>query len=146
MERVRAGFSFDGGGTYRDELLIAADLIGWKANWRPRGKNGDGAVKGGHGLSIHTWGGRGHNSNCALTIAPDGSVDIKMGTQDLGVGNRTAILIVAADSLGIPLDGIQLNIGDNQYPASGGSGGSTTIGGLSASTRRAAVDALNPLF
>ncbi len=132
--------------TYRDELLIAADLIGWKANWRPRGKNGDGAVKRGLGLSIHTWGGRGHNSNCALTIAPDGSVDIKMGTQDLGVGNRTAILIVAADSLGIPLDGIQLNIGDNQYPASGGSGGSTTIGGVSASTRRAAVDALNLLF
>src|SRR5260370_36905800 len=69
-----------------------------------------------------------------------------MGTQDLGVGNRTVILIVAADSLGIPLDGIQLNIGDNQYPASGGSGGSTTIGGVSASTRRAAVDALNLLF
>ncbi|HTD21982.1 MAG TPA: xanthine dehydrogenase family protein molybdopterin-binding subunit [Terriglobales bacterium] len=132
--------------TYRDELLIAADLIGWKANWRPRGKNGDGPVKRGLGLSIHTWGGRGHNSNCGLTIAPDGSVDLKMGTQDLGVGNRTAIQIVAADSLGIPLDQVQLNIGDNQYPASGASGGSSTIGGVSTSTRRAAVDALNQLF
>jgi xanthine dehydrogenase YagR molybdenum-binding subunit len=132
--------------TYRDELLIAADLIGWKANWHPRGQSGNGPVKRGLGLSIHTWGGRGHNSNCALTIAPDGSVDIKMGTQDLGVGNRTAILIVAADSLGIPMERIQLNIGDNQYPASGGSGGSTTIGGVSPATRRAAVDARNQLF
>jgi len=132
--------------TYRDELLIAADLMGWKANWRPRGTNGDGLVKRGLGLSIHTWGGRGHNSNCALTIAPDGSVDMKMGTQDLGVGSRTAILIVAADSLGIPIEQIQLNIGDNQYPASGASGGSSTIGGVSPSTRRAAVDALNQLF
>src|SRR5260370_895162 len=64
-----------------------------------------------------------------------------MGTQDLGTGKRTAILMVAADTLGIPMDQIQLKIGDNQYPPSGGSGGSTTIGGVSSSTRRAAVDA-----
>jgi xanthine dehydrogenase YagR molybdenum-binding subunit len=131
---------------YRDELMIAADLMSWKANWHPRGKGGDGPVKRGLGVSIHTWGGRGHDSNCALTIASDGSVDIKMGTQDLGVGTRTAILAVAADTLGIPLEKIQLNIGDNQYPASGGSGGSTTIGGVAPATRRAAVDALHELF
>jgi xanthine dehydrogenase YagR molybdenum-binding subunit len=55
-------------------------------------------------------------------------------------------MIVAADSLGLPLDQIQLSIGDNQYPPDGGSGGSTTIGGVSSSTRRAAVDALSALF
>jgi xanthine dehydrogenase YagR molybdenum-binding subunit len=131
---------------YREELKIASDLMQWKQNWRPRGQNGSGPVKRGLGVSIHTWGGRGHESNCTLTIHPDGSVDMKMGTQDLGTGTRTAILIVAADTLGIPMDQIQLNIGDNQYPASGGSGGSTTIGGVSASTRRAAVDARDQLF
>jgi xanthine dehydrogenase YagR molybdenum-binding subunit len=131
---------------YREELLIGADLMNWKANWHPRGQGGGGTVKRGLGVSIHTWGGRGHDSNCGLTIAPDGSVDIKMGTQDLGVGTRTAILVVAADTLGIPLEKIQLNIGDNQYPASGGSGGSTTIGGVAPATRRAAVDALSQLF
>ena len=66
---------------------------------------------------------------------------MKMGTQDLGVGTRTAIMIVVADTLGIPMNQVDLKIGDNQYPASGGSGGSTTIGGVSSSTRRAAVDA-----
>jgi xanthine dehydrogenase YagR molybdenum-binding subunit len=131
--------------TYRDELMIAADLIEWKKNWHPRGQ-GSGPVKRGLGLSIHTWGGRGHGSNCALTIQPDGSVNMKMGTQDLGVGTRTAILIVAADTLGLPLNAVTLDIGDNQYPASGGSGGSTTIGGVSSATRRAAVDALAQLF
>ena len=100
----------------------------------------------GMGLSIHTWGGRGHDSTCALTIQPDGSVDMKMGTQDLGTGTRTAILIIAADTLGLPLEAIKLSIGDNQYPPSGGSGGSTTIGGVSTSTRRAAVDARDQLF
>jgi xanthine dehydrogenase YagR molybdenum-binding subunit len=95
---------------------------------------------------MHTWGGRGHNSDCDLTIHPDGSVDLKMGTQDLGTGTRTSILVVAADTLGIPLSAINLQIGDTQYPPSGGSGGSTTIGGVSSSTRRAAVDARDALF
>lgn len=131
---------------YADELKIASDLMQWKQHWKPRGQNGSGPVKRGLGVSIHTWGGRGHNSDCALTIHPDSSVDIKMGTQDLGTGTRTAILMVAADTLGIPMEQIQLNIGDNQYPPSGPSGGSTTIGGVSASTRRASVDALHALF
>jgi xanthine dehydrogenase YagR molybdenum-binding subunit len=100
----------------------------------------------GLGLSIHTWGGRGHASDCDLIIHPDGSIDLKMGTQDLGTGTRTAIVIVAADALGVPLDAINLMIGDNEYPPSGGSGGSTTIGGVSSSTRRAAVDAREGLF
>jgi xanthine dehydrogenase YagR molybdenum-binding subunit len=69
-----------------------------------------------------------------------------MGSQDLGTGTRTCILIVAGDTLGLPIDKIKLNIGDNQYPADGGSGGSTTIGGVSSSTRRAAVDARDQLF
>jgi xanthine dehydrogenase YagR molybdenum-binding subunit len=131
--------------TYRDELMIAADLIDWKKNWHPRGQGSD-TTKRGLGLAIHTWGGRGHESNCALTIFPTGSVEIKMGTQDLGVGTRTAILIVAGDTLGLQLNQMELKIGDNEYPKSGGSGGSTTIGGVSSSTRRAAIDAREQLF
>ncbi|HEY2232380.1 MAG TPA: molybdopterin cofactor-binding domain-containing protein, partial [Candidatus Angelobacter sp.] len=131
--------------TYRDELMIASDLIGWKQNWHPRGQD-SGVTKRGLGLAIHTWGGRGHESNCALTIYPTGSVELQMGTQDLGVGTRTAILIVAGDTLGLQLNQMELKIGDNQYPKSGGSGGSTTIGGVSSSTRRAAIDARDQLF
>ena len=130
-------------GTYRDELMIAADLIGWKQNWHPRGQGSAGPVKRGLGLAIHTWGGGGHASNCGVSIHPDGSVEVKIGTQDLGTGTRTAILMITADTLGIPMDWITLKIGDNQYPSSGGSGGSTTIGGVSSSTRRASVDARN---
>jgi xanthine dehydrogenase YagR molybdenum-binding subunit len=131
---------------YREEFGIAADLMGWKQKWRPRGQDISGNVARGLGLSLHTWGGRGHESHCDFTIHPDGSVDIKLGSQDLGTGTRTCIMIVAADTLGIPLDTIHLYIGDNQYPSSGGSGGSTTIGGVSSSTRRAAVDARDAFF
>ena len=131
---------------YRDELKIAGDLIGWDKKWHPRGDKTAGPIKRGLGLSIHTWGGAGHASECDITIQPDGSVELKMGTQDLGVGTRTALAIVVADTLGLPLDAVKILIGDNSYPVSGPSGGSTTIGGISASSRRGAVDARDLIF
>ena len=134
---------------YKEELLKAAELIGWKANWRQRGTGAPGStktVKRGLGLSIHTWAGTPHVSDCDLIINPDGSVEVRIGTQDLGVGTRTALNIVAAESLALPLNAIKVTIGDNKLPASSASGGSTTIGGISSSTRRASIDALNLLF
>ncbi len=134
---------------YKDELMKAAEMIEWKKLWRPRGEGAPGStknVKRGLGLSLHTWGGGGHASDCDLTVHPDGTVEIKMGTQDLGVGTRTVLAIVAADTFAIPLNQVKVHIGDNRYPVSGGSGGSTTVGGISASTRRASVDALNMIL
>lgn len=132
--------------TYRAELLKAAELIEWKKKWHPRGDKTPGPVKRGLGLSIHTWGGAGHNSNCQVTIHPDGSVRVALGSQDLGTGTRTVIGIVAAETLGLPLEAVTVQIGSNEYPPSGPSGGSTTVGGVSASTRRATTNALNELF
>lgn len=132
--------------TYREELQIAADLMEWKRKWRPRPLVAPDDVVRGVGFSIHTGGGRGHASNCDLTIHPDGSIAIKLATQDIGTGTRTIISIVAAETLGVSIDAIALSIGDSSYPMSGGSGGSSTPGGVSASTRRAAIDARDALF
>lgn len=131
---------------YSEELDVADKLMGWKARWHPRGDNTAGSVKQGLGLALHTWGGRGHNSNTDLSIHPDGSVEIKMGTQDIGTGTRTSILQVVSDTLGIPMNQINLLIGDNQYPRDSASGGSSTIGGVSSANFRAATDAKNQLF
>ena len=131
---------------YADELRIASELFGWKQKWHGRGDKTAGHIKRGIGVSLHTWGGRGHESNCDITIHPDGAVDIKIGSQDLGTGTRTCIMMVAAETLGIPYERIDLNLGDTKYPMSGGSGGSTTIGGVSSSTRRGAVDVRDQLL
>jgi len=56
------------------------------------------------------------------------------------------IAIIAAETLGLPLDAVKVNIGSSRYPPSGASGGSTTVGGVSSSTRRATTNALNELL
>ena len=130
---------------YAEELEIADRLMGWRERWRPRGTSantGKGPVKRGLGLSLHTWGGRGHRSNCEVTMHPDGTAEAKISSQDLGTGTRTVIAIVTAESLGLPLEAVTVRLGDSRYPASGGSGGSTTVGGVSSATRRAAMNVL----
>jgi len=132
--------------TYIRQLDKAAELIEWKKYWKPRGQNGAGPVKEGLGIAINTWGGGGHASRCQTTINPDGTVLVELGSQDLGTGTRTIITQVAAETFGLPMSAITLHIGDNSLPASGASGGSTTVGGVSSSTRKSTVNALAKLY
>jgi len=131
---------------YRAQIAKAAEKMDWKKRWHPRGESGDGPVKQGLGMAINTWGGGGHRSQCRTTINADGSVVLEICTQDLGTGTRTIIAMVAAETLGLPLNVITLRIGDSEYPPDEASGGSTTVGGVSASTRKSTVNALGKLF
>lgn len=131
---------------YAEELKIAADLIGYKQKAHLRGDSRPGHIKRGLGMAIHTWGGAGHPSDCDVTINSDGSIETKIGSQDLGTGTRTALRIVVAETLGVPLEAVDVKLGKSEYPQSGASGGSTTIGGVSVSSRMAATAALNALL
>ena len=132
--------------TYRYQLQKAAEIAEWKKLWHPRGQGAAGVVKRGLGIGFSAWGGGGHQSQCRTTINPDGSVLVEIGTQDLGTGTRTVITQVAAETLGLQMGAIKLAIGSSELPPDSASGGSTTVGGVSSSTRKAAVNALAKLF
>lgn len=131
---------------YRKQIARGAEMIEWKKNWHQRGDSGKGHVKRGLGMGIATWGGAGHASECRVNIHPDGNVDVEIGSQDIGTGTRTAIAMVVAEVLGLDYRQVQVKLGDNVFPPSGASGGSTTIGGVSSSSLKAAVNALEKLF
>src|SRR5579872_1744385 len=131
---------------YRLQLQKGAELMDWKKKWHQRGDSGSGTIKTGMGVAMSTWQGGGHASQCRALINPDGTVVIELGSQDLGTGTRTCITIVAAETFGLQMKDVKVVIGDNALPVSGASGGSTTIGGVSASTRKAAVNALDKLL
>jgi xanthine dehydrogenase YagR molybdenum-binding subunit len=132
--------------TYLYQFKKAAELSEWSKRWHRRGDSGSGNIKRGMGVGVCTWGGAGHLSNCKATINPDGSVTVDLGSQDLGTGTRTIIAQVAAETFGLPIEAVKVRLGDNSYPPSNASGGSTTVGGVSSSTRIASVNALDKLF
>src|SRR2546430_3427753 len=55
------------------------------------------------------------------------------------------LTVTGVQTCALPIS-VKVNIGDSKYPADGASGGSTTVGGVSSSTRRAATAALNQLL
>lgn len=138
--------SNDKADVYREQMEIAAKMIGWKDHWHPHGQGeARGSIVDGLGMAIHTWGGGAHNSTCLVRVHPDGGVEVNLGSQDIGTGTRTVIAMVAAETFGLPVEAIKVNLGSSRYPVSGPSGGSTTVGGVSESTRRGTQDALEKI-
>ena len=127
---------------YRAEIARAAELMDWKTKWHPRGEGGKGPIKRGIGLALHRWGGNAVKGTCNVKVHPDGGAEVFLGSQDLGTGTRTAIAQVLAETFGLTIDKVKVNLGSNAYPPANPSGGSITIGSVSGSTRRAAQNAL----
>lgn len=134
------------GAVYAEEMKIAAKEIDWQAKAHPRGQGGRGPVKRGLGMALHTWGGGAGACTCNVKVHPDGSVESFVGSQDIGTGTRTVISIVLAETFGIPMSMVKVNLGSSKYPQSAASGGSITVGGVSGAHRRAAQDALWQIF
>ena len=65
----------------------------------------------GRGVATGFWFNRGGDTTGSLTIAPDGSVTIMLGTSDVA-GSRISISMMAAEELGIPVEKVRANMAD----------------------------------
>jgi xanthine dehydrogenase YagR molybdenum-binding subunit len=132
---------------YQGEVAMGAELIGWREKRKPRGQTGTGPIRTGLGMALHQWGGgaqQGKRVTC--TINPDGSVELKTATQDIGTGARTILAMIAAEILGLQPTDIISNIGNSQFPPGQASGGSTTTPSMSPPCYDAVTKARDALF
>ncbi|MGH8024623.1 MAG: xanthine dehydrogenase family protein molybdopterin-binding subunit, partial [Limisphaerales bacterium] len=116
----------------RNELKIGAARIGWKEKYQKPGASA-GVIKTGLGCAGANWGG-GRGSDWTQgegQVNPDGSVEIRLGVQDIGTGTKTVIAVVAAEMLGLKPEQITVKVGDTNFPPGPGSGGSTTCASVS---------------
>jgi CO/xanthine dehydrogenase Mo-binding subunit len=65
----------------------------------------------GRGISAGFWFNRGGETAGSLTLAPDGTVTIVIGTADVA-GSRVSIAMMAAEELGISIDKIRVSFAD----------------------------------
>ncbi len=128
----------------RKEYKLGAERFGWKDKYKKPGSS-PGPVKTGVGCAGASWGGGGHGTQAEAQVNPDGTIEIRCGTQDLGTGTRTIISVIAADLLGINPEQISVRIGDTRFPPSGGSGGSTTAASVSPAIYDVCTKALEEL-
>ena len=105
-------------------LPAGAQQIGWERR-RPSGSQ-RGRLRRGLGCGVGDWGSRKGNCAIRMTATPDGKVHVYSGTQDIGQGQRTVIVEVTADELGIDRSRIVVHLANSHYPNGPASGGSTT--------------------
>src|SRR6266508_2107294 len=91
----------------RDCITQVRDAINWKSVWHaPKAKQVRPGVYHGIGMAAHLCShGAGSNpSTGQVIINSDGSVQAVSGVTDIGSGQRTNMMMVAAEALGVPLN------------------------------------------
>ena len=119
----------------------------WAKRDEVRARN-DGPWKHGIGLASQIWyGGGGPPSYAWIRLGADGRAQVVTAMQDIGTGTRTAMAQIAAEELGIPVEHVQVSLGDSSRgPFASISAGSSTVPSMGPAVRSAAADAKRQLI
>ncbi len=114
----------------------------WERRHEVRARS-DGPWKRGVGLASQTWyGGGGPPSYAWVRLGSDARATVITAMQDIGTGTATAMAQIAAEELGLPLDHVDVVLGDSaRGPYASISAGSSTTPSMGPAVRAAAADA-----
>ena len=103
----------------------------------------DAVWKRGVGMASQIWyGGGGPPSYAWVRLGSHGRATVITAMQDIGTGTRTAMAQIAAEELGLPLEHVEVALGDSaRGPYASISAGSSTLPSMGPAVRAAAADA-----
>jgi xanthine dehydrogenase YagR molybdenum-binding subunit len=128
------------------ECYLRADRH-WDRRTEVRARS-DSTWKRGVGLASQIWyGGGGPPSYAWVRIGSDARAMVVTAMQDIGTGSATAMAQIAAEELGLPIDRVDVSLGDTaRGPYATVSAGSSTIPSMGPAVRAAAADAAHQLL
>jgi xanthine dehydrogenase YagR molybdenum-binding subunit len=100
----------------------------------------------GWGMAGCTWIAARFPAEVSLQLRDDGTARIACATQDIGTGTYTILAQLVAQKTGLPLDKIEVVLGDTSLPEGPISGGSMVTGSLVPPVFAAAADAIAALL
>jgi len=109
-----------------------AEAFGWsKRNPKPRALR-EGTDLVGWGMATGVWEALQAPTSVRITLSGNGHAEVACATSDIGTGTYTIMAQVAADMLGLPLEGVTVKLGDSTLPRSPVEGGSWMATSVSA--------------
>jgi xanthine dehydrogenase YagR molybdenum-binding subunit len=101
-----------------------AEKFGWSKRNPKVGsmRNGDEIL--GWGMATCTWPAHQQQADVRVRLLADGTAHAFCATQDVGTGTYTLFAAIISDRTGIPIDKIQVTLGDSSLPPGPTSGGS----------------------
>lgn len=114
--------------TFSDRNLVrclreGAERFGWSRRNATPGQLRDGRWLVGMGVAAGYRGSPTQNSAARVKLLDDGRIIVETDMTDIGTGSYTIIAQTAAETLGVALDRVTVELGDSLYPAAAGSGG-----------------------
>jgi xanthine dehydrogenase YagR molybdenum-binding subunit len=105
-------------------LHDGAARFGWSERDPTPAVRRDGRWLIGTGVAASTYPARRQPSSARARYHPDRGYTIQIAAADIGTGARTALAQIAADTLEVPLEQIDMQVGDSDFPEAWLAGGS----------------------
>lgn len=103
---------------------VGAQRFGWSRRPKRPGSLRDGRWLVGYGVASAMFPTYMRPSSAAVRLNADGTALVRLDMTDIGTGSYTVLTQIAAESLGLPIEKVTVELGDSSLPRTGGSGGS----------------------
>ena len=131
---------------YVECLNLGAEKFGWsKRNAAVGSMKRDGLTLG-WGMAGAAWIAGRFAAEANVQLRDDGTVRIACGTQDIGTGTYTILAQLASEKTGVPLDKVEVELGDSALPDGPISGGSLATSSVIPAVFKAADQAITSLL
>ncbi|MET0268182.1 MAG: xanthine dehydrogenase family protein molybdopterin-binding subunit [Duganella sp.] len=107
--------------------LQGAEKFGWERRPLAPGSMREGHELIGWGMATGTWDAMQMFARASAVLHADGSLVVSSAATDIGTGTYTAMSIIAADALGLPLEKVRFQLGDSTLPVAPIEGGSSHV-------------------
>jgi xanthine dehydrogenase YagR molybdenum-binding subunit len=127
-------------------LELGAERFGWsKRNPEVGSMKGDGLTLG-WGMAGCAWIATRLPAEASVQLRDDATIRVACGTQDIGTGTYTILAQLASEKTGVPLDKVEVALGDTSLPEGPLSGGSMATASVVPAVLTAADNAITSLL
>jgi xanthine dehydrogenase YagR molybdenum-binding subunit len=118
-----------------------AAAFGWSERTPEPRSMRDGRFLIGMGMASSTYPTNRSKAAATAEIRADGTARLRSAGVDIGTGAYTTFALIAAETLGLPIERVTFELGDSTYPEAPVAGGSQLTASLGSAARLAALDA-----
>ena len=125
---------------------VAAERFGWaRRSPEPRSMR-DGSLLVGYGVATAIYPADRAAASASVTVFANGTALVRSASSDMGPGTYTSMTQIAADTLGLPIEKVQFELGDSDMPAAPVHGGSITMASVGNAVRAACEEVRAKVF
>jgi len=107
--------------------LQGAERFGWDRRPQQPGTMREGRELIGWGMATGMWDAMQMFARASAVLHADGSLVVSSAATDIGTGTYTAMGIIAAEAMGLPLEMVRFQLGDSTLPVAPIEGGSSHV-------------------